>query len=148
MVVDGAELVRSGRLADPGAGVGGIGVEILDAGIFGPKRPDESRPIIESTNRIPSQLGLSFGVNFSFESPAGEPVLLTYHCGSPPLHDPATGRFIEQQTLQMMTPQGGPHWVGCDLTEPWELVPGEWTLSIVHGDRLLERRSFQVYRPG
>ncbi|MEE8166211.1 MAG: DUF3859 domain-containing protein [Myxococcota bacterium] len=149
MIVDGAELVRVGQhFAGRSAEVGGIGVEILDVGIFARKRLDDSRPIIESTTRIPAKLGLGFGFSFSFDAPAGEPVVLTYHYVSPPLRDPTTGRVVERQTMQMTTPQGGPHWTAFDFTEPWELVPGEWTLSIVHGDRLLERRSFQVYMPG
>ena len=149
MVVDGAELVRAGQhYAGRSAEVGGIGIKIIDAGIFGRERPGQSRPIIESTSRIPARLGLSFGLSFSFDAPAGDQVMLTYHCGSPPMRDPTTGRVVEEQTLHMATSQGGPHWFSCDFTEPWELVPGEWTLSIVDGDRLLERRGFQVYRPG
>ena len=148
MVVDGAELVRAGQpFASRSAEVGGIGVEVHDFGILGGTRLDKSRPIIESTTRIPAKLGLGFGLSFSFNAADGEPVMLTYHWLSPPLRDPTTGRVIERQTMQMATPQGGPHWVAYDFTEPWEVVPGEWTLTIVDGDRLLARRSFRVYRP-
>ena len=40
-----------------------------------------------------------------------------------------------------------PHGFACEFEKPWEIVPGEWVLSIVHGDRLLARRSFQVFLP-
>lgn len=148
MVVDGAELVRPGQnFAQRSAEVGGIGVEIHDVGILGSERLDHSRPLIESTTRIPAKLGLGFGLSFLFNAPDGETVILTYHWLSPPLRDPTTGRVIERQTMHMATPQGGPHWIAYDFTEPWEVVPGEWTVTIVDGDRLLARRSFQVYRP-
>ncbi len=148
MVVDGTELVRAGQhFAGRSAEVGGIGVEIHEVGIFGSKGPDDSRPLIESTTQIPAKLGLGFGLSFSFNAPDGEPVMLSYHWLSPPLRDPTTGRVIERQTMYMETPQGGPHWVAYDFTEPWEVVPGEWTVTIVDGDRVLARRSFQIYRP-
>ncbi len=148
MVVDGAELVRVGQhFAGSSAEVGGTGVEIHDVGIFGGKRHDGSRPLIESTTRIPAKLGLGFGVSLSLNAPDGETVTLTYHCLSPPLHDPTIGQVVEQQTLQMATTQGGSYWFVFDFEEPWELVPGEWTIIIVDGDRQLARRSFQVYKP-
>ncbi len=149
MVVDGAELVRAGpTFASRSAEVGGIGVEVQGFGIFGGTRLDNSRPIIESTTRIPAKLGLGFGLNFSFNAPDGRSTMLTYHFVSPPQRDPSTGRVVERETMHRATSPGGPHWIGFDFEEPWELVPGEWTLSILHGDRLLARRSFQVYRSG
>ncbi len=149
MVVDGAELVRAGQpFASRSAEVGGIGVEVQDFGILGGTSLDKSRPIIESTTRIPAKLGLGFGLSFSFNAPDGRSAMLTYHFLSPPRRDPATGRVVERQTMHGATSPGGPHWIGFDFDEPWELVPGEWTLSILHGDRPLARRSFQVYRSG
>jgi len=149
MVVDGAELSHNGQpFAGRSAEVGAIGVTVLDAGIFGRKRSDSSRPIIETTTRIPAKLGSGFGVRFSFDAPAGEPVVLTFHCTTPPLRDPNTGKVTERYTLQMKTPQGGPHWFACEFDDPWELVPGEWAISIAHGDHVLTHQRFQVYRPG
>ena len=88
-----------------------------------------------------------FGLSFSFNAPDGRSAMLTYLFVSPPLRDPTTGRVIERQTILRATAQGGPHWTAFDFEEPWELVPGEWTIIIVDGDRQLARRSFQVYRP-
>ncbi len=149
MVVDGVELVRNDQsLAGRSAEVAAIGVTVLDAGIFGRKRSDSSRPIMKSTTRIPAKLNTGFGVSFAFDAPAGEPVVLTFHCMTPRLRDPNTGKVTERYTLQMRTPQGGPHWFACDFDDPWELVPGEWAISIAHGDRVLSHERFEVYRPG
>lgn len=38
-------------------------------------------------------------------------------------------------------------YVDYGFDDPWELVPGTWTIELWHGDRKLATQSFTVVRP-
>jgi hypothetical protein len=103
--------------------------------------------LVEATNTIPVQLGVKFGFRFTLlGTPQDARVTIRQVTIYPSkgVISPKKGMLRTnafESTLQIgMSGQ----FAGYDVDDPWELVPGIWTIQLWIGDRKLAERSFTV----
>ncbi len=92
-------------------------------------------------------VGVGFGVRFrSFGARDGERAMLrsVWKIPAPGNVDPATGKVFGESIAEFATTIGTSHFRGYSFAEPWEVVPGTWTLEIWQGDRKLLEKSFEI----
>jgi hypothetical protein len=107
--------------------------------------------VVATTTRIPACLGTRFGIMYSVVGAAdGMPVDVVEvyafpHSGlrKPGVTSPIYDSLFEHALL----PGTDGHSIWYEFDKPWELVPGEWTLEIRDGDRLLASKAFTVVAP-
>lgn len=137
------------------AGAQQIRVEREPSGLFremrpgqSPTRPREGMPLelAKATLQVPARLGTMFGVQFKIEGvPAGQTVTLRAVWRPPvPLHDPKTGREYPRIDDEFVVKPGVGTVRAYSLDNEWELVPGKWTVDILHGERRLFGETFTV----
>jgi hypothetical protein len=152
MVVDGVELTRDSETLDLAHIDYGIVTEISD-----PQAPDSEHVytgfdgnavVVEPASRIPARRGLGFGAVYRLMVPAeleGTPIEVRWDF--PPMRDPESGALTASDVFRTEAFDGESVNVTYILEEAWELVPGEWVLQILHRNRVLARKAFQVYIP-
>jgi hypothetical protein len=94
-----------------------------------------------------ARAGIGFGVRFRTSGePRGARATLRSVWKIPPpgIHNPNNDNTYRQSVVDFTTVIGGVHWRGYGFDEPWEVVPGEWTLEIWQGDRKLLEKSFAI----
>ncbi len=134
----------------------------MDKGIYtvtlGEQRPDGSTPTgvvsavdsfnnVEATTDIPGRLGLEFGFQYVIVGePAGAevPVDITYGFPPPGLVDPADPKPMLESRITRQKMIGETIYLGYGFENDWEIVPGEWTITISFEGRELVRQSFAV----
>ncbi len=100
-----------------------------------------------ATTNVVLVKGTAFGFDFRIdEVPTGGPVRLT-HVITHPKMKKADGTVFEKQTFErdVTSDNGtisGSLWY--TLREDFELVPGEWSLSVLQGTRVLVQKKFTV----
>jgi hypothetical protein len=118
--------------------------------------------LVEQTTTIPARVGMEFGFRYKIIGQAGGTAGMlagatlagqpkktvnlknVTHVPSPGMRHPETGNV----TMTSIFSQD--HRVGVDLyrlyrfTDPWEVVPGVWTLEIWDGDRKLASQAFLI----
>ncbi len=140
-------------------------LEIVEAGFY-----DNKAATVTSTNRVtgtvtgtvdelaavklmqsppaPSaRVGIGFGVRFrSFGERNGERAMLrtVWKIPAPGIVNPTDHATYRESTAAFATRIGSVHWRGYAFDEPWEVVPGEWTLEIWQGDRKMLEKSFEI----
>ena len=123
-------------------GVGSNGIE---------HRLSKGDKVVDTTTRIPACLGTRFGITYSLVGvPDGTPVNIVevYNFPHSGLHRPGAPSPIHDTEFEralMPGTDGNEIWYEFD--KPWELVPGEWTLEISDGERLLASKTFTVVSP-
>jgi hypothetical protein len=60
------------------------------------------------------------------------------------IHNPNNDNTYRPSVADFATVIGDVHWRGYAFDEPWEVVPGVWTIEIWQGDRKLLERSFTI----
>jgi len=102
--------------------------------------------LVEQTEKIPAKIGLKFGFRFSLSEELQKRQLKTvYHF--PEIKNPETGKAtarFESGGLAYM--DGDVTFALYAFTDPWELVPGEWTFQVFDGDRMLVEKKFTVVK--
>ncbi|UCV21098.1 DUF3859 domain-containing protein [Ferribacterium limneticum] len=97
--------------------------------------------ITEQTDEIPLRKGIGFG--FAWKAKNLPPsATITYRLEHPVLTRP-DGRSLDhfEENLRQNTKLGVIETVDCNfLSEEHELVPGTWTLSVIHNGSLLVKR--------
>ena len=94
--------------------------------------------------------GISFGFDFQISgAPTNEPIRLRHVISHPTMHTP-DGKTLQKQEFvrDVMGNSGvisGTLWY--TLREDYELLPGEWTLSVMNGPRVLAEKRFMVAPP-
>ena len=99
------------------------------------------------TRTVPMQHGVDFGFHYTVVgAPAGAmvPLRIVTLFPSPGLRNPKASQPILRNEYTRNTPIGRPQFHDYGLDEPWELVPGTWTMEIWYGDRKLVSQSFTV----
>jgi hypothetical protein len=94
-----------------------------------------------------ARVGIGFGVRFrSFGERNGERAALrsVWKIPAPGIDNPNTHNTYRQSVSDFSTTIGSTHWRGYAFDDPWEVVPGAWTLEIWQGDRKLLEKSFTV----
>jgi hypothetical protein len=153
MVVAGAGLAAAATVT---------GVKVLETGIFryvaGPPTgttpegvsiiPNRGHRLIKSTGRVPAVMGTMFGFTFRLEGqPRGYLETFQVVVTCPGLHVPGRKGVVRRTVGNLRYRLGGNHIVSWVFTKPWELVPGKWTIQLVHQGKLLAQKSFVVYKP-
>ena len=148
------------RAVTPDAGKLPTG-EVIESGICEPGRVSEtySQPqstagyaslvstlrITKPANDIPLRKGVGFGFRWKARN-LPEQAEITYVVEHPSIRRPdgkTLSRF--EETMQQATDLGTLETVDCYfLAEDFEVVPGTWTLSILHKGTPLAKRSFYV----
>jgi hypothetical protein len=94
-----------------------------------------------------ARVGIGFGVRFrSFGERDGERAMLRSVWKIPPpgIVNPTNGSTFRESVAELATTIGANHVRGYSFDEPWEVVPGTWTLEIWQGDRKLLEKSFEI----
>jgi hypothetical protein len=94
-----------------------------------------------------TRVGIGFGVRFrSFGARDEERAILrsVWTIPSPGIVNPKNGNSYLQSAADFATTIGTDHLRGYTFEEPWEVVPGTWTLEIWQGDRKLLQKSFEI----
>ena len=94
-----------------------------------------------------ARVGLGFGVRFrSSGEPRGAQATLrsVWRIPEPGIHNPTNNNTYRQSVVDFTTAIGSVHWRGYGFDQPWEVVPGTWTIEIWQGDRKLLEHSFTI----
>ncbi len=97
-----------------------------------------------------ARVGVGFAVRFRpFGEPAGARVALrsVWKIPDPGIRNPNNGNTFRQSVADFTAVIGDLHLRGYEFDEPWEVVPGIWTLEIWQGDRKLLEKSFTIAAP-
>lgn len=102
---------------------------------------------IRHTDRVEACLGTQFGVQFRLRAPdeggPAVPVLpLAVEWSHPPLQPPG-GPVVTLQRFSGLA-QSDPRFSGWIFEQPYELVPGTWTVTLKVGDEVVARKAFEV----
>lgn len=140
-------------------------IELLDVGLYRAERAGQmgapgsvagninrlsSVTFYERTTRVPATVGTRFGVRFDLigePARAVVPLRAIWRFPAPGLREPGSGKVYTESVETFASPIGEPRQRGYGLDEEWELVPGDWTLEILHGQRRLLAQTFTLYRP-
>ncbi len=151
--VSGAALAQEARVD---------GIEIVGKGIYevqtGAVTKDPSAPtgeikapdifkLITATDTIPAAIGTEFGVEYRLTGmPDGAEATLhfVFAYPAPGIADPTSAKPILSDTFDRQKKIGAVNYLGYGFENPWELVPGTWTMEIWSGDRKLASESFTI----
>ncbi len=101
---------------------------------------------INKTTEIPGRAGTNFGFQYSLNStPRGQKVAIKsiIRFPEPGLQHP-NGRVYQKSVENKYIRFGEPSLHGYGFDESWEIVPGEWSFEIWHGEARLIRKTFHV----
>lgn len=92
---------------------------------------------------VQARLGTSMGFRYVAEgTPAGAELPVRVVARHPPMT--LEGRTLSESSWTDVVRIGRQNRAGWRFEAPYELVPGDWTLEVWHGPRLLVRQAFQV----
>ncbi|HEX3068832.1 MAG TPA: DUF3859 domain-containing protein [Thermoanaerobaculia bacterium] len=117
----------------------------------------ETPAVREHTDRITGIVGSRFGLLFCAEArevpgdKAGESTddLAPIHIRviHPPARNPATGQTTDRDEWDAPANLGITRFTGWRFDEPWEIVPGKWTIEILQQGTVMARKEFIVTTP-
>jgi hypothetical protein len=106
---------------------------------------------VKRTRTVPAKLGVRFGFGYVVVgSPQGAKVTLRKVTRFPPpgLKSPAAKEALRFSEVAVTRTIGRePGYVDYGFDDPWELVPGRWTIELWLGERRLAAQSFTVVKP-
>jgi len=103
-----------------------------------------------TTLTIPAQHGIHFGFRFKIVgTPDGAPVEVTGITNFPPagLKSPSASAPLQDYQYKATVKIGQIDYTDYAFDDPWELVPGPWTVEIWADHRRLAFKSFTVVQP-
>ncbi len=119
--------------------------DLSDSGTISQKRHSVAKvELIKRTTEIPARIGTSFGFRVKFFGEPGEGIVCTAKCLHPKLADPSSGRSREVQQWDTSGMVGSDEYIGYTLDHDWELVPGQWTIQVFVGSRLMIEKTFTL----
>ncbi len=122
-----------------------VGIQILDYGIYDQVR-DGNPMLVRETATVRARLGTAFGFRYLVTGNEDtDMVYLKFRDSLPVLRNPQ-GEVYNQVEYISGVEMGVAQVCAFTFDEPWELVPGEWTFSILRGRRLLAEKTFNVVR--
>jgi hypothetical protein len=111
----------------------------------------------EHTDRIAGIVGSRFGLLFcaqAGEAPGDEDNESTDDLAPihirvlhPPTRNPATGVTADRDEWDAAANLGITRFTGWRFDEPWEIVPGTWTIEILQQGRVMARKEFVITKP-
>ena len=102
---------------------------------------------VARTTVIEARLCRRFGIRFI--APNLDPVFttrVTIRIRHPMLAEPG-GAATREHSWEAAMNGSVPNGAGYAFTEPWELVPGRWTFSVMFGGMILAEQAFDVVAP-
>jgi len=116
-------------------------LEVVDYGTYAPDR--QSPTLLSQTDRIPAVVGTVFGIRV--RSGADSSALFSYRWLFPEMQNPDTGRVWTEMTgtQELFGDSSYPFLV--KINHFWEAVPGDWTIQLLDGERVVIERTFHVY---
>jgi hypothetical protein len=109
-------------------------------------RPRNMRFLAEAP-AVTARVGTSFGVRFLVAgAPRDARVTLRSIWKIPPpgFTDPQSGKAYKESASNMAAQIGMAYLSAYGFNEPWEIVPGTWTLEVWQGNRKLLERGFTI----
>jgi hypothetical protein len=102
--------------------------------------------LVKQTEKIPAKIGVKFGFQFSLSDKEKKRQLKFVYL-FPEIKNPKTGQVSTRfEGTGKYNGDGVPVGVLYDFSDPWELVPGEWTFQVFDGDRMLVEKKFTVVK--
>ncbi len=100
-----------------------------------------------TTTMVPAENGVRFGFRYRvIGTPAGQAVTLKkiviFPVGGLKSPHSSTPLLTNERTIAPMI--GETSYTGYSLTDPWEFVPGTWTIQLWEGNRKLAEQRFTV----
>ena len=103
--------------------------------------------LVEQSDTIPARLGSAFGFRFSIPKELQD-IQLKYVYSFPEIRNPNTGRsYTNFATMGEAKGHGPSSGIFYNLTDPWELVPGKWTIQVFVDERKLLEKQFTLVSP-
>jgi hypothetical protein len=105
--------------------------------------------LLTKTTTIKAELGRSFGIVYRLKRPPANaiPYRVRWQFPAEGLTNPRTKATHHAFGRELGPSQAKTRGLGWSFTEPWELVPGTWTVQILCGDQVLLTQSFEVVLP-
>jgi hypothetical protein len=145
MRVDRLEIVESGFFDSADTKV--TGAKEAEGSVTGVVQQLSALRMLPEPPAKSARIGISFGVRFrSFGERNGERAMLrsVWKIPEPGIVNPTNHTTYRQSAADFPTVIGTNHWRGYGFEQPWEIVPGTWTLEIWQGDRKLLEKSFEI----
>jgi hypothetical protein len=103
-----------------------------------------------TTTTVPAQIGVQFGFRYRISGePAGQPITIKkvtiYPEGG--LKPPNSPMPLQTDETELARKIGEPAFTAYIFDDPWELVPGTWTIQLWMGERKLAEKAFTVVAP-
>jgi hypothetical protein len=140
--VERIEIVKHGMYAGPS------GEAIASPGtVAGVERQLAETKLIETTRTISARAGLRFGIEYRIVGePAGGIISLKRTTIYPEggVRNPSTGTTAMRDEAVEPHEVGAVNYSGFRFDDPWEMVPGIWTIELSHGGKTLASESFTV----
>jgi hypothetical protein len=105
---------------------------------------------VATTSTVPAQHGVRFGFRYKINgTPAGAIIPIKILTVFPPggLRPPNAAQPIRDSANNVTRKIGEAGYNDYGFDDPWELVPGTWTLQIWYGNNKLAERTFDVTPP-
>jgi hypothetical protein len=102
---------------------------------------------VETTTTIPAELGVKFGIRYRvIGDPDGQRVTIRKSLlyPLPGVKAPNAPRPLLRSDDPIAPTIGEIGYSGFEFDDPWELVPGVWTIQLWQGTRLLTEQRFNV----
>jgi hypothetical protein len=96
------------------------------------------------------QIGVEFGLRYRIVgAPKGAKISVKrdWRLPEPGFRPPSADQPILRLDRVDETKIGDTVYVSYAFDDPWELVPGPWTIEFWYGDRKLDERQFMVSKP-
>jgi hypothetical protein len=101
--------------------------------------------LLKRTDKIHARVGTVFGLDYMLTgTPAGGAADVIVELAHPPIRNPNTGRTVATERCVFHVTVGAPEYTDVQLDAAWNVVPGRWTLRIIHDSRVLVEKTFDV----
>lgn len=97
---------------------------------------------------VTPQLGTVIGFTWMFtEVTASGVVPLRVEIRHPGMTDPHSGKRTQLDVWEETVPVKGLHWAKWTFDQPWQLVPGMWSIDVYYRCALIAGTVFRIEKP-
>jgi hypothetical protein len=103
-----------------------------------------------TTTTVPAEIGVHFGFRYHISGqPAGQQIVLKKMVIYPEggIKSPKSPTPLLKNEYELARKIGETSYTDYAFDDPWELVPGTWTMQLWDGDRKLAEKVFVVVAP-
>jgi Domain of unknown function (DUF3859) len=105
----------------------------------------ETPTFLPGCPNIKAKVGTQFGIQVQVNGgPALEVVDMTTRVTHPLMKNPITGRESTVDEWPSPMNYGYARYAGWVMEEPWELLPGKWKIEILHKDKVMIEKEFNI----